>query len=85
VLPSMKVIVIGDSGEHDPEIYAELKKKHPDRVVGIVIRKTPGTKGDAKRFAGMATFDDAYPDDALIARLLSPPAPLVNNAPGGSP
>ncbi len=76
-LPSMRIVVIGDSGEHDPEIYAELRKKHPERVVGIVIRKTPGSNVAASRFAGMTTFDDAYPDDAVIARLLAPPLPTA--------
>lgn len=84
VLPSMNVIVIGDSGEHDPEIFAELKKKHPDRVVGIVIRKTPGSNVTASRFVGMTTFDDVYPDDALIARLLAPPVEVESAPSGGS-
>lgn len=82
-LPMMKVVVIGDSGEHDPEIYLELKKRHPDRVVGIVIRKTPGSDLTASRFAGVTAFDDAYPDDSVIARLLSPPVVEVKSATGG--
>lgn len=84
-LPTMKVILIGDTGEADPEIFAAFRKSHPDRVQGIVIRQTPGTDVRPERFVGMATFDDAYPDDALIARLLSPPVSLQPAPPGGSP
>lgn len=82
VLPSMRVILVGDSGEHDPEIYAELRRRHPDRVAGIVIRKTPGSDVTPSRFAGMSTFEDRYPDDGLVARVLEPP---VERAPGGNP
>jgi hypothetical protein len=31
-------ILIGDSGKHDPEVYAQLIQEHPGRVVAIYIR-----------------------------------------------
>lgn len=36
--PSMKFILIGDSGQKDPEIYAKVVKDHPDRILAIYIR-----------------------------------------------
>lgn len=69
-LPEMRVILIGDSGERDPEIYAVAKKRHPERVLGIVIRKTPNTDVTPARFTGMTVVDDAYPDDSVLASLL---------------
>ncbi len=36
--PNMKFFLIGDSGQHDPEIYAEVIKKYPDRVKAVFIR-----------------------------------------------
>lgn len=66
-LPTMRVILVGDSGEHDPEIYRELKKRRADRVLGIVIRKTPGSDGTPARFVGMRVIDDVYPDDGVLA------------------
>lgn len=36
--PKMKFFLIGDSGQHDPEIYAKVIKKYPDRVKGVFIR-----------------------------------------------
>jgi phosphatidate phosphatase APP1 len=36
--PALRVILIGDSGEHDPEIYAEIVHRHPQRIRAIYIR-----------------------------------------------
>lgn len=69
-LPQMRVLLVGDSGEKDPEIYAEAKRRHPDRVLGVVIRKTPGSDGGPARFAGMIAVDDRYATDEVLAALL---------------
>jgi phosphatidate phosphatase APP1 len=34
----LPVLLIGDSGQHDPEIYAEIVARHPDRVSAVYIR-----------------------------------------------
>lgn len=31
-------ILIGDSGQHDPELYAEVVRRHPGRVLAVYIR-----------------------------------------------
>jgi phosphatidate phosphatase APP1 len=31
-------ILVGDSGQEDPEIYAEIRKRHPNRIHAIYIR-----------------------------------------------
>lgn len=36
-------ILIGDSGQHDPEIYSQVVREHPGRVLGIYIRSIDGT------------------------------------------
>ncbi len=36
--PHLQFILIGDSGEHDPEIYAEVVKRHPNSIRIIYIR-----------------------------------------------
>lgn len=69
-LPQLRVVLVGDSGEKDPEIYAELRKRHPERVLGIVIRKTPGSDATPARFTGMTVVDDVYPDDGVLAAFL---------------
>ena len=36
--PKLRFTLFGDDGEYDPEIYAEVKKRHPDQVAAIWIR-----------------------------------------------
>ncbi|HUP94534.1 MAG TPA: phosphatase domain-containing protein [Burkholderiales bacterium] len=36
--PHLPFILIGDSGERDPEIYAEIATRYPDRIRAIYIR-----------------------------------------------
>lgn len=36
--PQMSFYLIGDSGQQDPEIYAEVFSNHPGRVKGVFIR-----------------------------------------------
>jgi phosphatidate phosphatase APP1 len=31
-------VLVGDSGERDPEVYAAVAKRRPHQVAGIVIR-----------------------------------------------
>ncbi len=36
--PNLKWILIGDSGQHDPEIYLQVIRSHPGRVLAAFIR-----------------------------------------------
>lgn len=36
--PSMQFVLIGDSGQHDPEIYLEVIRAHPGRIRAAFIR-----------------------------------------------
>jgi phosphatidate phosphatase APP1 len=36
--PRLPFILIGDSGERDPEVYAEIVRRHPRRIRAIYIR-----------------------------------------------
>jgi phosphatidate phosphatase APP1 len=47
---SMRFVLIGDSGEQDPEIYAGVVRDHPDRVQVIYIR---AVQPDATRTAAI--------------------------------
>ena len=44
--PKLPFVLIGDSGEHDPEIYAGIVRRFPSRIRAIYIRLV---KPDAKR------------------------------------
>ena len=49
------LLLVGDSGERDPEIYAAFRAAHPDRVLAIYIRDAGGDVG-AERLEGMTLF-----------------------------
>lgn len=38
-LPDVRWVLVGDDGEHDPDLYAPFVRSHPDRVVAIVLRQ----------------------------------------------
>jgi len=40
-LPRRQYILIGDSGEKDPEIYRKISRKFPSNIVGLFIRELP--------------------------------------------
>jgi phosphatidate phosphatase APP1 len=43
--PSRRFVLVGDSGERDPEIYGSLARNWPDRIASILIREVgPGEK-----------------------------------------
>lgn len=48
--PERRFILIGDSGEDDPEVYAEALRRHPDQIAQIYIRNITGAKRDDPRF-----------------------------------
>ena len=37
-LPGVRWFLVGDDGEHDPEIYRDFARLHPDRVAAIALR-----------------------------------------------
>jgi phosphatidate phosphatase APP1 len=47
--PHLGLVLVGDSGQADPEIYAALAREHPERIVAVYIRRTPGAA--ARRIA----------------------------------
>ncbi len=66
--PGRRFILIGDSGEDDPEVYAEALRRHPRQIERIYIRDVTSARRDdarfTKTFAGIevtrwALFEDA--------------------------
>lgn len=37
--PEMRWLLVGDDGQHDPEIYGRFCTEHPDRVAAVAIRQ----------------------------------------------
>jgi phosphatidate phosphatase APP1 len=51
---NMPFILIGDSSQQDPEIYAEIVDEYPERVLGIYVRnvtRTPRRTGEIEALA----------------------------------
>lgn len=54
--PQRMFIMVGDSGEKDPEVYGEIARGYPDRIRHIYIRKAPLADESAARYE--AAFKD---------------------------
>lgn len=64
--PDRPVVLVGDSGEADPEAYAELYRRHPAQVLHIFIRDVSGEAPEAARY--VRTFDGVPPQRWTIFR-----------------
>jgi phosphatidate phosphatase APP1 len=40
--PTLPFVLLGDSGQHDPEIYTEVVRENPGRILAIYIRDVSG-------------------------------------------
>ena len=58
------LVLVGDSGERDPEIYGTIARLYPKRVLRIFIRAVKGEKGDDKRF--LDAFKDVPREKWLV-------------------
>jgi phosphatidate phosphatase APP1 len=60
-LPEREFILVGDSGEKDPEVFRQIKDKYGARVRKIFIRDVlgKGAKPHPERLAGMAVIEPA--------------------------
>jgi phosphatidate phosphatase APP1 len=48
--PRRRFVLVGDSGERDPEIYGAVARNHPHQVVRIWIRDVTGHSAESARF-----------------------------------
>jgi len=46
--PGLPFVLIGDSGEKDPQIYADIVRSHPDRILAVYIREVRLDPGDGR-------------------------------------
>jgi phosphatidate phosphatase APP1 len=52
--PSLPFILIGDSGQEDPEIYSEIVHEFPNRILAIYIRNVSRKAGRAQAILTLA-------------------------------
>jgi len=48
--PGGRFVLVGDSGERDPEIYAGLARRYPQQIARILIRNVTREAADAPRY-----------------------------------
>jgi phosphatidate phosphatase APP1 len=47
--PGLQVVLVGDCGERDPEIYRQVVLRHPGRVLAVYVRDVAPERHDAVR------------------------------------
>ena len=47
-------VLIGDSGQHDPEVYAQIVEEHPGRVLAVYIRNVSRDAGRIEEIVRLA-------------------------------
>ena len=48
--PERRFVLLGDSGEQDPEVYGQLLRRYPDRVQSIWIRNVDASRPSDARY-----------------------------------
>lgn len=51
--PKRKYVLVGDSGEKDAEVYAQIAQKYPEQIVAICIRNVGKTDDSAENYQGI--------------------------------
>jgi phosphatidate phosphatase APP1 len=60
--------LIGDSGQHDPEIYSQVVRENPGRVLAVYIRNVSGNARRADEIEGLAREVAAAGASLLLAQ-----------------
>ncbi len=64
--PKMKFILVGDSGQHDPEIYAEILQKFPGRTLAVYIREIKPAGKQRRELLRAKINDPEAPDITFV-------------------
>ena len=59
--PGLRFVLIGDSGEKDPEIYADIVRAHPTRILAVYIREVRLDPGDGRVETISGTWEHETP------------------------
>ncbi len=59
-LPRVRFVLIGDTGQQDPSVYAAFAREHPGRVACVYVRRAgdPGAQADARADRAAAVLAD---------------------------
>ena len=48
--PQRKFVLVGDSGQQDPEIYGLFARKYPRQVIAVFIHDVTGEPAESPRY-----------------------------------
>jgi phosphatidate phosphatase APP1 len=48
--PRRRFVLVGDSGERDPEVYGPIARAHAARIAAVLIRDVTGDAADSERY-----------------------------------
>lgn len=74
--PDRHFILMGDSGEQDPEIYTAIARRFPDQIIGVYIHDVGGMVPGSARFVDFSTALDGI-DFQIFHNGASLPASIV--------
>jgi phosphatidate phosphatase APP1 len=77
--PGRRFQLVGDSGERDPEVYADVARRRPDQVSGIAIRRVASKIRQRKRGERFEQVARRLP--AGLLHVFNEPAELAAVAP----
>ena len=60
-------VLIGDSGQHDPEVYRQIVEEHPGRVLAVYIRNVSRDASRIREIEGLATVVAAAGSSLVLA------------------
>ena len=66
--PQLPFILIGDSGQRDPEVYAEVVARHPGRIRTIYIRHMHQRAGRDRAIQNLAERVAGQGCEMILAR-----------------
>ena len=66
-LPDRSLVLVGDSGQKDPESYHDVRARDPGRTSGVFIHRVTNEKPDSPRFKGDRVFD--HYDEGVVRAL----------------
>lgn len=64
----LPIVLIGDSGQHDAEIYADLVHDHPGRIQAVYIRDVSREEGRASEIHALAAETEEAGCPLVLAR-----------------
>lgn len=65
--PAMPFILVGDSGQRDPEVYTQILQEHSGRIAGIYIRDVSADEKRSSSIAELAEVCREHGCDLILA------------------